>query len=139
MPRAVLPAKDFAHRPLFLLWTDALCLREMAKQAPEKYLQSMCIRNAVLSAWTSLEMACSDALNVKKLRGVKKESFIEKLSRELAEREEKAVSILTQESGTISTRLFGVTVTFSRILASNRRRKVSLHFQLPKTPSNIFE
>jgi hypothetical protein len=86
MPRAVLPAKDFSHRPLFLLWTDALCLREMAKQAPEKYLQSMCIRNAVLSAWTSLEMACSDALNVKKLRGVKKESFIEKLSRELAKR-----------------------------------------------------
>jgi hypothetical protein len=86
MPRAVLPAKDFAHRPLFLLWTDALCLREMAKQAPEKYLQSMCIRNAVLSAWTSLEMACSDALNVRKLRGVKKESFIEKLSRELAKR-----------------------------------------------------
>ena len=72
MPRAVLPAKDFAHRHLFLLWTDALCFREMAKQAPEKYLQSMCIRNAVLSAWTTLEMACGDALGVKKLRGEKK-------------------------------------------------------------------
>jgi hypothetical protein len=86
MPRAVLPAKDFAHRHLFLLWTDALCFREMAKQAPEKYLQSMCIRNAVLSAWTSLEMACSDALGVKRLRGEIKGSFIERLSRELVRR-----------------------------------------------------
>src|ERR1700680_2618125 len=71
MPRAVLPAKDFAHRPLFLLWTDALCFREMAKEAPDKYLESMCIRNAVLSAWTSLEMACCDALGVKKIKGGK--------------------------------------------------------------------
>jgi hypothetical protein len=41
----------------------------MAKQAPEKYLESMCIRNAVLSAWPSLEMACIDALGVKRSGG----------------------------------------------------------------------
>jgi hypothetical protein len=97
MPRAVLPAKDFAHRPLFLLWTDALCFREMAKEPPDKYLESMCIRNAVLSAWTSLEMACRDALCVKKIKGGKgKESFIEKLSREL---EKKGKGSLDLHSG----------------------------------------
>jgi hypothetical protein len=139
MPRAVLPAKDFAHRPLFLLWTDALCFREMAKEPPDKYLESMCIRNAVLSAWTSLEMACRDALGVKKIKGGKgKQSFIEKLSREL-EKKEKAASIFTREFGTTSTRRFGVIVTFSRTLVSNQQRKDSLHFQLPRTPSNGYE
>ena len=86
MPRAVLPARDFAHRSLFFLWTDALCFREMAKQPADKYLESMCIRNAVLSAWTSMEMACRDALGVQKIKGKSEESFIEKLSRELEKR-----------------------------------------------------
>jgi hypothetical protein len=82
MPRAILPAKDFAHRALFLLWTDALCFREMAKQAPDKYLQSMCVRNSVLSAWTTLEMACCDALGVDELRG----TLLETLNNELENR-----------------------------------------------------
>ena len=67
MPLAVLRAKDFEHAPRFQLWTDALCFREKAKEAPNNYLKSMCVRNAVLSAWTTLEMACCDALGIEKL------------------------------------------------------------------------
>jgi hypothetical protein len=40
----------------------------MAKEAPNNYLGSMCVRNAVLSAWTTLEMACCDALGIQKLQ-----------------------------------------------------------------------
>jgi hypothetical protein len=36
----------------------------MAIEAPNHYLRSMCVRNAVISACTTLEMACSDALGV---------------------------------------------------------------------------
>jgi hypothetical protein len=57
MPRAILPAKDFARRPL-------------------------CIRNAVLSAWTTLEMACRDALGLDELKG----TFLETLNFELEKR-----------------------------------------------------
>jgi hypothetical protein len=39
----------------------------MAKKASNSYLKSMCVRNAVLSAWTTLEMACCDALGINKL------------------------------------------------------------------------
>jgi len=39
----------------------------MAKQAPNNYLRSMCVRNAVLAAWTTLEMASCDALGIAKL------------------------------------------------------------------------
>lgn len=67
MPLTVLRAKDFEHAPRFQLWTDALCFREMAKEAPNNYLRSMSVRNAVLSAWTTLEMACCDALGIEKL------------------------------------------------------------------------
>jgi hypothetical protein len=67
MALPVLRSKDFVHQPRFQLWTDALCFREMAKQAPNNYLRSMCVRNAVLAAWTTLEMACCDALAVDKL------------------------------------------------------------------------
>ena len=68
MPLSLLRAKDVQHAPRFQLWTDALCFREMAKQAPNAYLQSMCVRNAVLSAWTTLEMACCDALGIAELK-----------------------------------------------------------------------
>ena len=30
----------------------------------------MCVRNAVLSAWTTLEMACRDALGILKFKGL---------------------------------------------------------------------
>ena len=63
----VLREKDFADRPRFQLWTDALCFREMAKQAANNYLSSMSVRNAVLSAWTTLEMACCDAFGLVQL------------------------------------------------------------------------
>jgi hypothetical protein len=67
MPLSVLRQKDLQHAPRFQLWTDAICFREMAKQAPNTYLSSMCVRNAILSAWTTLEMACCDALEIEKL------------------------------------------------------------------------
>ena len=67
----VLREKDFADRPRFQLWTDALCFREMAKQAANNYLSSMSVRNAVLSAWTTLEMACCDAFGLVQLPDVR--------------------------------------------------------------------
>lgn len=69
MSLPVLRFPDFAHGPSYQLWTDALCLREMAKRAPNNYLQSMCVRNSVLCAWTTLEMACRDALGVPRFKG----------------------------------------------------------------------
>lgn len=69
MPHPVLRSPDFVHLPRYQIWTDALCLRDMARRAPNKYLQSMCVRNAVLSSWTTLEMACRDALSVEGFRG----------------------------------------------------------------------
>ncbi len=69
MPLPVLRPSDFAHIPRYQVWTDALCLREMARQAPNNYLQSMCVRNSVLAAWTTLEMACRDALGVQRFKG----------------------------------------------------------------------
>jgi hypothetical protein len=95
MPRAILRPEDFAFRHLFVLWTDALCFCEMAKQAPEKYLESMCIRHAVLSAWTSMEMACVDALGIKRLGGKKAETFIERLSRALEKRGKPPLDLAT--------------------------------------------
>src|SRR5260370_37029847 len=67
MPLSVLRSKEFSDAPRFQLWTDALCFRAMAKEAANNYLSSMCIRNAILSAWTTLEMACCDALGIGKL------------------------------------------------------------------------
>jgi hypothetical protein len=68
MPLSILRENDFQHAPRFQLWTDALCFREMAKQAANAYLQSMFVRNAVLSAWTILEMACCDGLGITALK-----------------------------------------------------------------------
>jgi hypothetical protein len=67
MPLPVLRSKDFAHQSRFQLWTDALTFRQMAREAANNYLRSMSVRNAVLSAWTALEMACCDALSILKL------------------------------------------------------------------------
>jgi hypothetical protein len=67
MPLSVLHRKDFSEIPRFQLWTDALCFRQMAQQAANNYLRSMCVRNAILSAWTTLEMGCCDALGIQKL------------------------------------------------------------------------
>lgn len=67
MALPVLRSKDLAHKPRYQLWTDAICLRVMANQAPNNYLRSMCVRNAVLAASTTLEMACCEALGVSQL------------------------------------------------------------------------
>ena len=75
MALSVLRAKDFSDAPRFQLWTDALCFREMAKEAANNYMSSMCVRNAILSAWTTLEMACCDALGIEKLERDFKESL----------------------------------------------------------------
>ena len=75
MPRAVLRFKDISHAPRFQLWTDALTFLQMAKEAPNNYLGSMCVRNAVLSAWTTLEMACCDALGIQELKSDFKRSL----------------------------------------------------------------
>ncbi len=75
MPLSVLRSKEFSDAPRFQLWTDALCFRAMAKEAANNYLSSMCIRNAILSAWTTLEMACCDALGIEKLEKDFKESL----------------------------------------------------------------
>jgi hypothetical protein len=81
MPLSVLRSKEFSDAPRFQLWTDALCFRAMANEAANNYLSSMCVRNAILSAWTTLEMACCDALEIEKL-----ENFKESLHAELDKR-----------------------------------------------------
>jgi len=75
MPLLVLRSKEFSEAPRFQLWTDALCFRAMAKEAANHYLSSMSVRNAILSAWTTLEMACCDALGIEKLERDFKESL----------------------------------------------------------------
>jgi hypothetical protein len=75
MPLSVLRSKEFSDAPRFQLWTDALCFRAMAKEAANNYLSSMCVRNAILAAWTTLEMACCDALGIEKLERDFKESL----------------------------------------------------------------
>jgi hypothetical protein len=75
LPLSVLRSKEFSDAPRFQLWTDALCFRAMAKEAANNYLSSMCVRNAILSAWTTLEMACCDALGITKLERDFKESL----------------------------------------------------------------
>jgi hypothetical protein len=75
MPLSVLRSKEFSDAPRFHLWTDALCFRAMAKEASNNYLSSMCVRNAILSAWTTLEIACCNALEIEKLERELKESL----------------------------------------------------------------
>jgi hypothetical protein len=71
MPLPVLRSKDFAHQSRFQLWTDALTFRQMANEAPNNYLRSMSVRNALNSAWTTLEMACCDALGLPEINRFK--------------------------------------------------------------------
>jgi hypothetical protein len=72
---SVLRSKDFSDAPRSQLWADALFFRAMAKEAANNYLSSMCVRKAILSAWTTLEMACCNALGIKKLERDFKESL----------------------------------------------------------------
>jgi len=44
------------------LWTDALHLRQLARDARNKWDRGTYVRTCVMTAWTSLEIACQDAL-----------------------------------------------------------------------------
>lgn len=44
------------------LWTDALHLRQLAREARNKWDRGTYVRTCVMTAWTSLEVACQDAL-----------------------------------------------------------------------------
>src|SRR5438874_1242006 len=95
----VLRSPDFAHVPRYQLWTDALCFRQMAREAPNNYLQSMCVRSAVLAAWTTLEMACRDALGVARFGG---RDFKRNLNDELAHQNKSLVDFGTGVWGHLS-------------------------------------
>jgi hypothetical protein len=71
MAQPVLSPKDFADRPRTQLWRDALTFRQMATEDHNNSLRSMCVRNAVLTAWTTLQMACCDALEIAKINRFK--------------------------------------------------------------------
>jgi hypothetical protein len=45
----------------------------MATEAPNNYLRSMCVRNAVISACTALEMSCCDALAIPEINRFKED------------------------------------------------------------------
>lgn len=45
------------------LWTDALHLRQLAREALNKWDCGTYVRMCVTTSWTALEMACQDALN----------------------------------------------------------------------------
>jgi hypothetical protein len=45
----------------------------MATEAPNNYLRSMCVRNAVISACTALEMGCCDALAIPEINRFKED------------------------------------------------------------------
>jgi hypothetical protein len=77
MSVSMLRLGEIRYAAHFQLWTDALTFREMAKQAVNNSLRSMSVRNAVLSAWTTLEMACCDALAIPKLPNDFKQSLDE--------------------------------------------------------------
>lgn len=102
MALPVLRGPDFAHATRYQIWTDALCFRQMAKQAPNKYLESMCVRNAVLSAWTALEMACCDALGVKRFKG---RDFKRDLNKELQARGKPTIDFGSGVWGRLSCKL----------------------------------
>ncbi|MCC6366315.1 MAG: hypothetical protein IT165_22590 [Bryobacterales bacterium] len=73
----------------------------MAKQAPSNYLQSMCVRNALLAAWTTLEMACRDALGVTRFKG---QDFKRNLNEELRAQGKPPVDFGTGTWGLLSSK-----------------------------------
>jgi len=51
----------------YLLWTDALHSRALAKQAGNKWDKAAYVRWTILMSWTVLEIACQDALENPKI------------------------------------------------------------------------
>jgi hypothetical protein len=49
--------------PHYHLWTDALHLRALAHHARNQWDRGTYVRSALIVAWTSLELACDDALD----------------------------------------------------------------------------
>ena len=45
------------------LWTDALHVRQLARDAPNRWDRGTYVRLTVVLTWTALEIACQDALN----------------------------------------------------------------------------
>lgn len=58
--------------PLYHIWSDALHGRSLARQARNRWDCGTYVRWTLTSAWTMLEMVCSDLLSVQRLgRGSK--------------------------------------------------------------------
>lgn len=57
---------DDAH---YHIWSDALHLRELARQTPDRWDRATYIRAAVTMAWTAFETTLSELLNAKRLSG----------------------------------------------------------------------
>src|SRR2546430_136831 len=110
MPLPILRSPDFAHLPRYQIWTDSLCLRQMARDAPSNYLQSMCVRNAVLSAWTTLEMACRDALGVERFKG---RDFKRDLNEELQAHSKPPVDFGSGVWGSLSSKILKVRTNYA--------------------------
>lgn len=45
------------------LWTDALHVRQLARDTPNRWDRGTYVRLCVVLAWTALEIACQEALN----------------------------------------------------------------------------
>ncbi|TKB71577.1 MAG: hypothetical protein E8D46_15645 [Nitrospira sp.] len=45
------------------LWTDALHVRQLSREAPNRWDRGTYVRLCVVLAWTALEIACQEALN----------------------------------------------------------------------------
>ncbi len=51
------------NTPHYHIWTDALHGRALARQAANQWDRGTYVRWTVITAWTTFEMACEDALN----------------------------------------------------------------------------
>jgi hypothetical protein len=51
------------------VWSDALHLRQLARQTPDKWDRSTYVRAAVVMAWTAFETALADVLNAQRIGG----------------------------------------------------------------------
>lgn len=49
------------------LWTDALHMRELARQSKNKWDRGTYVRMTVINCWTTIEIACQEALNEPKI------------------------------------------------------------------------
>lgn len=57
------------------VWSDALHLRQLARQTPDKWDRATYVRAAVTMAWTAFETALADVLKAQRLGGKFKENL----------------------------------------------------------------